>query len=193
VWLRATTRVRPFDFGGIEVTPPSVTFDDALSLHLGSREVRLLYFGPCHTLGDVAAWVPDDRVLFCGDLLFYGSTPLVWEGSLQNWIDTVDALCELGPEVVIPGHGPPTNAEGLRAMQDYLKLVVAEGRTLKEQNLEPLDAAKQIDLGPYGDWKDSERIALNLMRLWMELDGRPADEPVNVFEAFGAMAELADA
>jgi cyclase len=183
---------RPFDFGGIDVTPPTVTFDDTLSLHIGPREVRLLYFGPCHTLGDIAAWLPDERVLFCGDLLFYGSTPLVWEGSLQNWIDTVDALCELGPEVVIPGHGPPTDTDGLKAMRDYLTLVVTEGRTLKENGLSPLDAARQIDLGPYAGWKDSERIALNLTRLWMEIDGRPAEESVNALEAFGAMAELSE-
>jgi len=181
----------PFDFNGIEVTPPTVTFEDNLSLYLGPREIRLQYFGPCHTLGDVAVWVPDERVLFCGDLLFYGSTPLVWEGSLHNWIDTVDALLELDPRVVVPGHGPVTGADGLRAMQDYLRLVVTEGRRLKEQGLGPLDAAGELDLGDYAGWKDSERIALNFMRLWLELDGRPASEPVNTGEAFAAMAALA--
>jgi len=181
----------PFDFGGIEITPPTVTFDDRLTLHLGSRELRLFYFGPCHTMGDIAVWVPDERVLFCGDLLFFGSTPLVWEGSLHNWIDTVDALCELQPDVVVPGHGPVTDAEGLRAMRDYLTLVVTEGRRLKEAGLDPIGAAREIDLGSYADWKDSERLALNLMRLWLEIDGAPPSEPVNPFDAFGAMAALA--
>jgi glyoxylase-like metal-dependent hydrolase (beta-lactamase superfamily II) len=185
------TAFAPFEFAGIDVTPPTVTFDDALTLHLGPRDLRLHYFGPCHTLGDIAVWVPDERVLFCGDLLFYGSTPLVWEGSLRNWIDTVDALLELQPEVVIPGHGPITDADGLRAMQDYLRLVVTEGRRLKDEGLSSLDAAREIDLGDYAGWKDSERIGLNLMRLWLELDGHPAREPVNTGEAFAAMATLA--
>lgn len=180
----------PFDFGGIEVTPPTVTFEHAMSIYLGSREVRLLYYGPCHTLSDIAVWVPDGRVLFCGDLLFYRSTPLVWEGSLHNWIATVDALLELGPSVVVPGHGPVTDARGLRDMQDYLKLVVDEGRVLKEKGLTPLDAATEIDLGRFAEWKDAERLALNLIRLWMEIDGKPATERVNAFEAFGAMAQL---
>jgi glyoxylase-like metal-dependent hydrolase (beta-lactamase superfamily II) len=180
----------PFDFDGIEITPPSVTFDTSLSLHLGPREIRLLYFGPCHTLGDVAVWVPDERVLFCGDLLFFGSTPLVWEGSLHNWVDTVDALLELSPDVVVPGHGPLTNADGLRDMQEYLRLVITEGRRLKEAELSPLDAAREIDLGAYAEWKDSERLALNLMRLWLELDGKPPEEPVNIADAFAAMAAL---
>lgn len=180
-----------FDFSGIDVVPPTVTFDHTLSLYLGSREVRLLYFGPCHTLSDIAIWVPDERVLFCGDLLFYGSTPLVWEGSLHNWIDTVDVLLELRPSVVVPGHGPVTDAHGLREMQNYLKLVVDEGRELKEKGLSPLDAACEIDLGHYADWKDAERLAINLMRLWLEIDGKPPTERVDPFEAFGAMAQLA--
>jgi glyoxylase-like metal-dependent hydrolase (beta-lactamase superfamily II) len=181
----------PFDFSGIDVRPPTVTFDEALTVHAAPLDLRLHYFGPCHTLGDIAVWVPEERVLFCGDLLFYGSTPLVWEGSLRNWIDTVDALCELEPEVVVPGHGPVTDAEGLRAMQDYLRLVVTEGRRLKEAGLTPQDAAREIDLGDYAQWNDGERIALNLMRLWLELDGRPASEPVSTGEAFAAMAALA--
>lgn len=181
----------PFDFSGIEVTPPTVTFDDHLSLYLGDREVRLLYFGPCHTLGDVAVWVPDERVLFCGDLAFIGSTPLVWEGSLRNWIETVDALCELRPEVVVPGHGPITNTSGLREMQRYLRLVVDEGHGLKDKGLSPLEAATEIDLGDFADWKDAERLVLNLMRLWLEVDGRPPTDRMDPFEAFGAMARLA--
>lgn len=180
----------PFDFSGIDLTPPTVTFDDRLSLFLGDREIRLLYFGPCHTLGDIAVWLPDESVLFAGDLLFVGSTPLVWEGSLHNWIATIDALLELGPRVVVPGHGPVTDATGLREMQNYLKLVVDEGRLLKEKGLGPLDAACEIDLGRYADWKDAERLALNMMRLWLEIDGKPATERVDALEAFGAMSQL---
>jgi glyoxylase-like metal-dependent hydrolase (beta-lactamase superfamily II) len=180
----------PFDFSGIDVVPPTVTFDDKLTLHDDGIEVLLLYFGPCHTLGDVAVWVPDDRVLFAGDLAFIGSTPLVWEGSLVNWIATVERLLELEPEVIVPGHGPVTDAEGLRSMESYLRMVVTEGSKLKDAGLSPLEAARAIDLGPYTGWKDPERLVLNLMRLWLELDGRPADERIDPFAAFDAMAEL---
>ncbi|MGH2758566.1 MAG: MBL fold metallo-hydrolase [Actinomycetota bacterium] len=177
----------PFDFRGIEVVPPTVTFEDSLCLHSGDREVQLRYFGPCHTLGDIAVWVPDERVLFAGDLAFIGSTPLVWEGSLINWIATVDRLLALEPEVIVPGHGPVTDAEGLRSMDSYLRLVVAEGSKLKDAGLSPEEAAPEIDLGPYAEWKDRERLVLNLMRLWRELDGEPADSRVDALEAFAAM------
>ena len=54
----------------------------------------------------------------------------------------------------------------------------------------PVDAAREIELGPYAEWKDSERLVMNLMRLWLELDGRPADERIDPFEEFAAMDEL---
>jgi glyoxylase-like metal-dependent hydrolase (beta-lactamase superfamily II) len=181
----------PFDFGGITLVPPTVTFEDKLSLHLGESEVRLEYFGPCHTLGDIVAWVPYDRVLYAGDLAFIGSTPLVWEGSLVNWIETVESLLAFDPVAVVPGHGPITDAAGLRAMQAYLEHVVSEGSKLKERGLSPIEAAQEINIGSFVEWKDSERLVLNLMRLWLELDGKPATERIDPFEAFGAMAELA--
>ena len=183
----------PFDFGGISVTPPTVTFEDRLTVHLGDRDVHLLHFGPGHTLGDIVVWVPDERVLFAGDLLFLESTPLVWEGSLLNWIDAVDGMIALDPAVVVPGHGPVTDVEGLRRMQRYLQHVVAEGGHLKERGLDPLAAAKEVDLGSYAEWLDSERLVLNLMRLWLELDGHPPHTRIEALDAFANMAALAEA
>ncbi len=180
----------PFDFNGIEVVPPSVTFEDRLSIYLGPQEIALEHYGPCHTLDDIAAWVPDDRVLFAGDLAFIGSTPLVWEGSLLNWIATVERLLDLDPLVIVPGHGPVTDADGLREMDAYLRHVVTKGAELKDAGLTPLQAAHEIDIGSFAAWKDAERLVLNLMRLWLELDGHPATERVDPIEAFGAMAVL---
>lgn len=180
----------PFDFSDIEITPPTVTFDDRLTLHQGTEEIHLAYHGPCHTLGDIVVWVPSDRVLFAGDLAFIGSTPLVWEGSILNWIATIGRLLDLEPEVIVPGHGPLTDASGLREMEAYLRLVVTEGGKLKDAGLDPLQAAREIDLGPFARWKEPERLALNLKRLWLELDGRPADERIDAMDAFGAMAAL---
>ncbi len=180
-----------FRFEGITVTPPTLTFEHELTAFVGGREVRLLYFGPGHTLGDIVVWVPDERVLYTGDLLFLGSTPLVWEGSIGNWIAAVDSMLALEPETVVPGHGPVCGPEGLREMQGYFRHVMTEGARLRDEGLPPLEAAQRLDIGPYESWTDPERLALNLMRLYLELDGRPAHTPVDPLEAFGAMAALA--
>jgi glyoxylase-like metal-dependent hydrolase (beta-lactamase superfamily II) len=181
----------PFDFSGIDLVPPTVTFEDRLWLHPGGVGVQLEYFGPCHTLGDIVAWVPDERVLFAGDLAFIGCTPLVWEGSILNWIETVEALIALRPNVIVPGHGPVTDVDGLRSMEMYLRHLVSAGAALKEKGLTPLEASYELDLGPYEAWKEPERVVLNLMRLWLELDGHRASERIDGLSAFDAMATYA--
>ena len=181
----------PFDFEGIHIVPPTVTFEDRLWIHPGGTSIRLEYFGPCHTLGDIVAYVPDERVLFAGDIAFIGSTPLVWEGSLLNWIETVGRIAALKPQTIVPGHGPITDIDGLRSMEAYLGHVVAQGAELKDNGLTPEEAAREIDVGNYADWSDPERVVLNLMRLWLELDGRRPSERIDTMTAFGAMAGLA--
>jgi glyoxylase-like metal-dependent hydrolase (beta-lactamase superfamily II) len=181
----------PFDFTGIEIVAPTVTFEDRLWLHPGGTSVRLEYFGPCHTLGDIVAWVPDERVLYAGDIAFIGSTPLVWEGSLLNWVETVARIVALKPRAIVPGHGPVTDVEGLRSMEAYLGHVIARGAELKDRGLTPAQAARELDVGDYAGWKDSERVVLNLMRLWLELDGRRPSERIDAMSAFGAMADFA--
>lgn len=180
----------PFDFEGIHIVPPTVTFEDRLWLHPGGTSVRLEYFGPCHTLGDIVAFVPEEGVLFAGDLAFIGSTPLVWEGSLLNWIETIGRINALKPRVIVPGHGPVTDVEGLRAMEAYLGHVVAQGAELKDRGLTPQQAALEMDIGEYEHWKDPERLVLNLMRLWLELDGKRPSERIDAMSGFAAMAEL---
>ena len=75
-----------FTFEGIEVVAPTTTFDGALSLVVGDRRVDLLELGPAHTGGDVAVHLPDDGVLFTGDLVFHGGHPIVWAGPIANLI-----------------------------------------------------------------------------------------------------------
>ena len=181
----------PFDFSNITLRAPTVTFEDRLWLHPGGTSVRLEYFGPCHTLGDIVAFVPEERVLFAGDIAFIGSTPLVWEGSILNWISTINQIIALKPKVIVPGHGPVTDIDGLRSMEAYLGHLIAAGAALKEKGLSPLEAAREIDIEAYENWTDPERIVLNLMRLWLELDGARPSTRIDAIAAFGEMAAYA--
>ena len=113
----------------VSLTLPTRTFDDSLSLRVGSKEVRLLRVGPAHTRGDVIAYVPGDRTLFTGDMLFIGGHPIVWEGPFANWIRACELMLSWDVETVVPGHGPVTGKEGIRAVKEYLEFVQAEARS----------------------------------------------------------------
>jgi cyclase len=148
--------LRPYDFSGIRVTPPTRTFDGTLELDVGGRRVQLIEVGPAHTPGDLIVHVPDERVVFAGDLMFVGVTPIMWVGPVENWIAGLDRIIELGPRTVVPGHGPVTDLDGVRAMKSYWEFVVPavrEGRTAEEI----LRALPE----PFAGWDNPERIAVN--------------------------------
>ncbi len=178
-----------FDFEGITTTPPNQTFEGELSLQVGDKRVELYEVGPAHTRGDVLVHVPDEGVVFTGDILFIDGTPIMWEGPVQNWIDACDRILALQARAIVPGHGPLTDAAGVKAMQSYLVYVRDEARSRYEVGMSWQDAARDIALGDYSAWSDAERIAVNVNTLYREFgDEAPPQSPIALFEI---MAELA--
>jgi cyclase len=178
-----------FEFEGIEHTPPNRTFDGELTISVGDKRVELIEVGPAHTGGDVLVYVPEDRTIFTGDILFIDGTPLVWAGPVQNWIDACRRIESMDVETVVPGHGPITDRSGATAIAEYFEFVTAEARQRYDAGMNALDASRDIDLGVYRDWGESERIAVNVDRLYKEFAGD--DTPSDIMTLFGGMAELA--
>ncbi|MHB1568638.1 MAG: MBL fold metallo-hydrolase [Solirubrobacteraceae bacterium] len=175
----------PFDFEGIELRPPTTTFDGRLELKVGDRAVTFLELGPAHTSGDVIVHVPDAGAVFTGDLLFIDGTPMIW-ASLSNWIAACDRILELGASVLIPGHGPVTDAAGVRDVRRYLRHVRDAARECFDAGLDAAAAADEIDTAPFADWGDRERIAANVVAAYRELD--PSLPKQSAAELFTAMA-----
>jgi cyclase len=179
--------MRRFDFDGITVTPPTEVFDGpSHSLDIGGRAVQLFHYGPAHTLGDCVVWVPDVRVLFAGDLAFWKVCPLVWDGTVTNWLRALDEMLALGPAVVVPGHGPVGGPEVLQELAGYFRLVAEQGKVLHDEGVPVDEAATRLDLGPYASWVDIERTALNVLQVYRELDGDTTE--LTALEAFARMA-----
>jgi glyoxylase-like metal-dependent hydrolase (beta-lactamase superfamily II) len=178
-----------FDFRGIEPVLPTRTFERELTLSLGDKRVRLLEVGPAHTRGDVLVHSPADRIVFTGDILFVEGTPIVWEGPVANWIRACERIEAMDVDVVVPGHGPITDRDGARRVREYLAFVREAARERFEAGLSAREAAHDIELGAYADWRDPERIAVNVESVYRELRG--GGDPVSPLELFGRMAELA--
>ncbi|MFI5315153.1 MAG: MBL fold metallo-hydrolase [Myxococcota bacterium] len=180
----------PFEFRGIRHTPPTETFDGELRLRVGSKEVVLIEVGPAHTRGDVLVWLPEDRVVYTGDILFIGGTPIAWQGPVDNWIAACERIAALGADVIVPGHGPITDAKGALAVRDYLAHVRDRARECYDAGLTPAAAARAIPLGEFAAWGDAERIAVNVHTLYREWS-RGKSGVANALELFGLMSELA--
>lgn len=177
-----------FDFDGITVTPPTRTFEGELTLEIGSRKFELIEVGPAHTEGDVIVWLPSERVIFTGDILFIEGTPIVWAGPIENWIRACDRILELDARVIVPGHGPLTDASGVRSVRDYLRFVSDEASKRFEAGMTVGDAVRDIALGAFSNLRDKERLAVNVNTRYKELDPSAARESVP--ELFAEMAKL---
>ena len=169
-----------FDFEGITPTLPTTTFDARYETTVGDQRIVMEQVGPCHTMGDILVYVPGESLVYTGDILFIEGHPILWVGPVANWIDACDSMLAAPVDVVVPGHGPITDKNGVRAVRDYLVYVRAEARARYEAGLSVYDAAMDISLADFDSWGDAERIVVNVATLYREFGSKEA--PGNPFE-----------
>ncbi|MBV8950353.1 MAG: MBL fold metallo-hydrolase [Actinobacteria bacterium] len=175
----------PFRFDDIEPVRATDTFDGSVALDVGATRVELEEVGPAHTRGDVIAWVPEARVVFTGDILFIGSTPIIWSGPVGNWLAACRRINKLDALAVVPGHGPVTDADGVQQVAGYLEWLRREVGKRRDAGMDAMDAAWDVELGEYAHWADAERIVINVDAVYAELDAR--HRRLNVVDAFREM------
>jgi cyclase len=172
-----------FDFGGIVVTPPTRTFSRHAWVTAGAVPVELIEVGPAHTAGDVIAYVPRDGVLFAGDILFIGDHPVMWTGPLRNWVSACDRILETGARIIVPGHGPIVDPDGVSVFRDYLEYVDEQARDRHARGMPYWEAALDITLPtPYATWGHRERLVMTLAVAYRDLG---YDDPTDLLTVLG--------
>ncbi|HEV2653455.1 MAG TPA: MBL fold metallo-hydrolase [Ktedonobacteraceae bacterium] len=105
----------------VRITPPTLTFQDRLTLFIGDIEVQLMYLGVAHSPSDSVAWLPQSRVLFAGDLLFNAIVPAMPPGSNSaHWVSALERLEQLGATHALPGHGPIQTPAALSDLRQWI-------------------------------------------------------------------------
>jgi len=136
---------------GTQVVMPDETFEDSMVIELGGERIELLHLGPAHSPGDIVVWLPAKKLVISGDMAFHQRMlPLFEHTDSAAWIETWDNAFEaLGAEVVIPGHGEPTDMATVRKYtRDYLVYLREKvGEVL--DNGGTLQDAYQVDQSPY--------------------------------------------
>ncbi|MFI0407333.1 MBL fold metallo-hydrolase [Actinomadura sp. 3N508] len=180
------------DWGAVELEPPFLTYRDGVTLWVDDLRCEVRHVGmPAHTTNDSIVWIPDRRVLFCGDLLFNGGTPFLMQGSVAGAIKVLEeVVAPLDAEVIVPGHGPVAGPELIDRVVAYARFVQATARAGKAAGLAPLEAAREADLGPFAELTDAERLVGNLHRAYAELDGLEPGAPIDLVAALDDMIEF---
>ncbi|MGB5131729.1 MAG: MBL fold metallo-hydrolase, partial [Steroidobacteraceae bacterium] len=178
----------PFDFATVCGRAPTRTFEHRLDLRVGGKNVELHMLGPAHTKGDTLVWVPGDRVVFTGDLLFIGGTPIMWAGPAGNWLAACERILSFKAQFIIPGHGPMTDADGVCGVRDYLRYLDCEARLRFDAGMTVENAALDISLGEFRRWLNPERIVANVDALYR--DYRNDRSEPDMARLFGLMAQV---
>ncbi|MBT9487383.1 MAG: MBL fold metallo-hydrolase, partial [Rubrivivax sp.] len=142
------------------LTWPTMTFTGKMTLWLGKLEVQLLQLGRGHTKGDTVVWLPQERILFSGDLVEFDATPYAGDAYFSDWPQTLDNLAALKPQKLVPGRGAALQNEaevaaGLQGTRNFIadvfasvKAGAAAGKDLKSVYQETL-----ANVSPtYGHW-----------------------------------------
>lgn len=87
------------------LTWPTMTFKNRMTINMGKRKVELMHLGRAHTAGDIVAWVPDEGVMFTGDIVEYHSACYCGDGHFKDWGNTLDAIKAYNPDAIAPGRG----------------------------------------------------------------------------------------
>lgn len=179
--------LEPFDFSGITPTYPTITFDGELELTVGRRTVRVIEVGPAHTVGDVIIHVPDERVVYAGDVQVFGSHGVVHSGPIDHCIRACDTILELDVDTVVPGHGPVGGKAEVVRVRDYLERVRAHATAAHQRGQSPSEAAREFGFAEFADLEFAERVILNIGAVYRELNG---DGTPGVGQLLHQMVEL---
>jgi glyoxylase-like metal-dependent hydrolase (beta-lactamase superfamily II) len=133
-----------------------VWVDQSYTLTVGGIEFKIGRVGPAHAPEDLIIYVPSEKVLFAGDLVFRGRIPFVGNADSRGWLHALNEIEALNPNIVIPGHGAYSNnpAEDIRFTREYLKYL-RESMSKSAINMDPFEEAYQQT-----DWSEYEGMPL---------------------------------
>jgi len=103
---------------------PDLCFREELILHGKDRDLHIHTFQKAHTDGDVVVYVPDDEVLFAGDLLFARSDHWLGSGDPDGWISVIDKLLDMNFTTVVPGHGTLASKKEFSLEKKYIREII---------------------------------------------------------------------
>jgi len=156
---------------------PSITFDDRLDLHLGGKDIRLLYLGRGHARGDIVMYLPEEGIVFCSELFFNRVFPGLRTGFSADWIATIDRIKAVGARLIVPGHGDLADADTLRDRLDEFRQSLVDlraevGKAYRDGR--PIESAiHEISLPRYRGWQlYGELMERDVRRLYDELSGK---------------------
>ncbi len=137
------------EFSRVRVTLPTLSFDDKLVIHSGSRRIEILYLGHGNTEGDLVMWLPDEGIVATGDLVVLPS-PYAFNVPPRAWAGTLRRLNALDYSALVPGHGPvQTNTAYVDLQIDVATGIADQRDAMVAKGLSLDEIEEQLDFSPW--------------------------------------------
>jgi glyoxylase-like metal-dependent hydrolase (beta-lactamase superfamily II) len=157
---------------------PQVTYRDRLTIHLGGKEIQILYLGRGHTRGDSIIFVPQDRIAYVSELFFSDQFLYINDGYGLSWLKTLDAIQALPVDILVPGHGPiPEDPKETRQGLQRFRQILVDLRDAVQQEITrgatEDQAAAAIRLPQYEKMQGyTSQREVAVRRMYKELTGK---------------------
>ena len=152
-----------------------ITFDSHMTLHLGGREIDVIYVDDRYNPGDVAVWLPKEGVLHASFAGYKERHPDIRpdysHGTTEGMLKQLDAYIALKPRIMVPAHGPLGDTRDLSAMIDYLVLARHKVQDMMNRNMALPEIEKTFDMHEYKDWDRTEHLSWTADTIYRELKG----------------------
>jgi glyoxylase-like metal-dependent hydrolase (beta-lactamase superfamily II) len=188
----------PFNFRDVRLRYPDRVFTGSLQLTVGGHTVDLVEVGPAHTSGDLIVFDRTADVVFVGDVLFVGKTPVMWEGPAHNWVAALQRIIDARPSAIVPGHGPLATLDDVAAMQEYFEWLGSTATQLCHSGIRPFDAAVRMlssdtfAASAWASWDNPQFILPSIEATYRHARGQRLRFPaLNMLGTFGRVNALA--
>lgn len=150
----------------VQTRLPNLYIEDQMDIDGPDRRIRLISWGAGHTESDMILYLPDDQILFAGDLVFYEMHPYMGQGFPDDWLEYLDYMEELNFNTLVPGHGQVCGKEGISATKSYIRSVDSLAHTMIGQGME-IERIPEIQIpDPYKTWWFEDFFEINLRLMY---------------------------
>ena len=157
---------------GTFLAAPDICFEKSLHLTLGETTIQILTFGPAHSPGDISVWLPQQKILIAGDIAFHQRLLAIFPDThVAQWLASFEQMMDLQPEIIVPGHGFPTDLETIKIYTyDYLVYLSSEVARILEEDGD-LSEAYDIDQSAYANLDTFDELSRkNAGRLFLQME-----------------------
>ena len=152
-YLRFDARLRSA-LKGLRIVPPQITYEDEMDFRVGGTRLRLVHpQSGAHTTGDTMVLLPDERVLFAGDVIWVGFHPNLEDANIEGWLNALEAVSKMGVDHIVPGHGPVADKSCIAPLAKYLRYFDANFIRLARENVPKRQIAQSVVTEGTEEWK----------------------------------------